>query len=339
MAKAFFVMPALMLAIFSCAPPETGSAGGTIDLVPPVLKSLAVTGPQTLELTFDEDPQVDSASCQVTPELSCRDVTVDGRRVTITLDGDQAAGREYSLRLAVRDAAGNGLWLLARFYGFNPAPPRLLINEFTTRGSSTHPDLVEIKVMEGGNLGGVTFCHGSAAINAFRFVFPPLKVAAGDFILLHVKPEGLPEEIDETAGTGASGGRDATPTARDFWVREGTGLSGNNGALTLYACPDGRLLDAVLYSTRTSDSDTAWRGFGSYDFREQADEITAARAWIVSGTEAAPEDAVNPDDSTATRSMCRNSASADTDGRDDFHIVPTRMSSFGRQNSDEVFVR
>ncbi len=339
MIKAFLFLPALILAILSCTPPETGKTDGEIDLIPPVLDSLAVTGPRTLELTFDETPRVEAASCQVTPELSCRDVTVDGRMVTVTLNGDQAAGREYSLRLAVRDAAGNGLWLLARFYGFNPSPPRLLINEFTTRGSSTHPDLVELKVIEGGNLGGVTFCHGSAALFAFRFVFPPLTVAAGDFILLHAKPEGLPEEIDETDRPDSSGGRDASPAARDFWVRDGAGLSGNNGALTLYASPDGRLLDAVLYSTRTSDSDTAWRGFGSYDLREQADEISAARAWLVSGTQAAPEDAVNPDGSTATRSVCRSSASTDTDGRDDFHIVPTRMASFGRENSDEVFVR
>ena len=49
-----------------------------------------------------------------------------------------------------------------------------------------------------------------------------------------------------------------------------------------------------------------------------------------------PEDAVNPDGTTGTRTLCRNPASVDTDGNADWHIVPTRGASPGAPNTDEV---
>jgi hypothetical protein len=241
--------------------------------------------------------------------------------------------------LTVSDTAGNSLWMIVRFYGFNPDLPTLVINEFTTQGSKTHPDLVEIKVLSGGNLGGVAFFRGTASLNTSRFVFPAMNVQPGDFILIHTKPAGISEEKNETAGKDVSGGLDASPSAYDFWMKDGQGLSGNNGIISIYSSPHGSLLDAVLYSTRTSDSDIQWRGFGSHDLREQADELIRLQAWQKSGELVAPEDSVNPEDSTATRSICRAADSGDTDGKSDFHIVPTKKASFGRDNSGEVFSR
>jgi hypothetical protein len=339
MKKASYAVSALALVLAACAPPREGTDGGAVDLTPPVLLSVTAPDPRRLELTFDEIPSLTPGVYEVEPSLTVTGATVTGNTVRLDFDTDQEIGREYRLRLAVEDESGNGLWLLIRFYGFNPSPPRLCINEFTTQGSPTHPDLVEIKVMSGGNLGGETFCHGTATLYAYRFVFPALTVAPGEFILLHTKPEGIPEEIDESGEITASGGRDASAEAFDFWVRDGSGLSGNNGAISLYASPNGPVLDAVLYSTRTSDADTAWRGFGSADLRDQADDLVRSGAWIKAGEEAVPEDAVNPEDSTATRSICRTSDSLDTNGKGDFHIVPTKKSSFGRDNTDEVFIR
>ena len=47
-----------------------------------------------------------------------------------------------------------------QFYGFNARVPRLLINEFTPRGSGNHPDLVELKTLTAGNMGGVVLYLG-----------------------------------------------------------------------------------------------------------------------------------------------------------------------------------
>ena len=71
---------------------------------------------------------------------------------------------------------------------------------------------------------------------------------------------------------------------------------------------------------------------------KRMDYIAACGGWLFSGDLIAPEDCVDPDPSTATRSVCRNSVSDDTDSRTDWHTVPTSMSSFGSVNTDEVYV-
>jgi hypothetical protein len=96
-------------------------------------------------------------------------------------------------------------------------------------------------------------------------------------------------------------------------------------------------MDGVLYSNRTSQSDESYRGFGSAQTLARAEELAQAGGWKSAGTRVSPEDAVNPDGSTGTRSICRQSSSADTDSFEDWHIVPTRKASFGAENSDEVY--
>jgi hypothetical protein len=94
----------------------------------------------------------------------------------------------------------------------------------------------------------------------------------------------------------------------------------------------------VLYSKRSSASDTLYRGFGSGETLERVEELAREGGWAARAETVRPEDAVNPEESTATRSLCRGSASADTDRAADWHTVPTRGSTFGAENSDEVYV-
>jgi len=210
------------------------------------------------------------------------------------------------------------------------------INEFTPRGSGNHPDALEILVLSGGNMGGATLYQGVPEGWRDRLVFPAFTVSAGEFIVVHFKPEGLVEEIDETGSKSASGGRDATDTAYDFWLRDSRGIGGNNGVITLYDRPGGRLLDGILYSNRTSDSDDRYLGFGTRDVMEWAQQLQVEGGWSWTGTRIRPEDGVNPEGSTGTRSICRTPGE-DSDGREDWYIVPTRQASFGRENSREIY--
>jgi hypothetical protein len=171
-----------------------------------------------------------------------------------------------------------------------------------------------------------------------RLIFPAFKVVAGEFLIVHFKPEGIPEEINETETMDLSGGLDVSDQAYDFWIPGGTGISGNNGVLSLYERPGGEILDGVLYSNRTSDSDESYGGFGTLDSWERAEEIVADGGWIIAGDQVRPEDAVSPEGSTGTRSICRSSDSTDTDTASDWHIVPTLGFTFGHENSDEVYV-
>jgi len=241
------------------------------------------------------------------------------------------------LEAEAADARGNTASFLADFYGFNSRIPRLLINEFTPRGSGTHPDLLELKVLAGGDMGGVVLYQGTPGSFDNRFVFPSFAVAEGDFVVVHFKPMGEAGETDETMDKTSAKGLDASDNAYDFWVPDGAGLSGNNGVLSVYERPGGKLMDGVLYSNRTATSDERYRGFGSEAALARAEELVRDGGWSAAGSRVTPEDAVSPEGSTGTRSICRSSGSDDTDTAADWHIVPTRKASFGKENSDERY--
>jgi len=332
------------------------------DLLPPLLLGVRTLNADHLELLFDEPPLCRLEDLAVDPFLDVLAVDSEDCRLLIRI-ADQTPGLPYQLEAMVEDEAGNGLHFLARFYGFNGKVPLLLINELTTRGTGNHPDAVELKVFAGGNMGGLVLYEGTPGNYDERLIFPPFPVSSGEFLIIHFKPEGIPDEIDETSAKDLSGGLDASDQAYDFWIPEGSGISGNNGVISLYDRPGGEILDGVLYSNRTSDSDEKYGGFGTPDSWERARELVADGGWLVSGVQVRPEDAVNPEGSTGTRSICRSpvsvdtapdstgTASADTTGTvpadsppvdtdtaADWHIVPTLGFTFGEENSDEIHV-
>jgi hypothetical protein len=335
------MLPALLLLAPAVLPSGCGPLADLRDrlepdLKPPVLLGLRARG-LSLELDFDEPPLCGPDRVRAVPALEFSEVRSEDNRLCLTCPA-QAAGQRYLVEMEVADARGNLLELAVELYGFNPAAPRLRINEFTTQGSDTHPDLVELLATGGGSMAGLALYQGTAGSWDNRLVFPDFQVRSGDYILVHFKPQGLSEERDEPGDPELSGGLDASPSAYDFWVPGGTGLSGNNGVLSLYDRPGGELRDGVLYSNRTSASDSQYRGFGSAATLARAEELAREGGWIAAGEAIRPEDSVNPEGSTATRSLCRSSDSLDSDTAADWHIVPTRGSTFGTVNSDERYV-
>jgi len=343
----WLVIALALLVPVACTPLPQFPFAANADLAPPRIVSLGFRGPAQLRVGFDEQ-------CELIANSLLRGETLLGTEVNVTYTGNSpseasvhelllsfapppAAGTEHSVEAQVSDSAGNHLRFVARFYGLNQLLPAMIINEFTTQGSGTHPDLVEIRVLTDGNLAGSCLYEGVPGDWDERLVFPDLDVSAGDFIVVHFKPEGIPEEVDEVVRKDESGGHDASPEAWDFWIPGGTGLSGNNGVLTLCENPIGGIIDGVLYSNRTSDSDDRYRGFGSTTVMERADFLVAEGAWVANGL-VRPEDAVDPEDSTATRSISRGSNGSDTNHREDWHITPTRGITPGAINSDEVYV-
>jgi hypothetical protein len=335
----FFILSAglFLLALSGCGPVSDPRGSSDPDLSPPSVESVRSIGPRELEIIFNEEAQIQADKLRFTPDLGVNGVPGPAETVVLQV-ADQTPGRKYAMEAAASDARGNTVSFTAEFYGFNPNVPRLVLNELRPQGSETHPDMAELKVLSDGDMGGVVVYQGTPGRFDDRLIFPSFPVRTGEFILLHYQPAGDPAEIDETRDKTASGGVEASETAFDFWVRDGKGLGGNNGVVSIYERPGGRLLDAILYSNRTSSSDEKYRGFGSAQMLSKADELVRDEGWKISGPLVAPEDAVNPDASTATRSICRSSASLDTDGRTDWHIVPTKKSSFGAENSDEVYV-
>jgi hypothetical protein len=329
------LLPALFLAAAGCGQ-EQGRAPD-VDLRPPmVLAVRPVSGVQVC-LEFDEEAQVSAASARIAPDLEVTGVSGPAAVVSVGCS-PQVPGTCYVLEAEARDARGNSATFLAEFYGFNPRVPRVVVNEFIARGTETHPDAVEVGILSDGNMGGVVLYEGTPGSFDDRLVFPAFEVMQGDFIVAHFKPAGDPSEVDETADRTLSGGLDASDSAFDFWVDGGDGIGGNNGVLSLYASPCGPILDGVLYSNRTSQSDENFGGFGTAETLARTRELVRDGGWRIAGELVAPEDGFSPEGSTGTRSICRSSANVDTDSATDWHIVPTRGASLGRENSDEAWV-
>lgn len=326
----------LMVSTCSCGPPPDLRELAKGDLQPPVLIRVSAESSRELDLVFHEPVTREETEFLIVPTISLSSVSCIADRLRLSLGESMQPGTHYRLEGSVGDASGNTMKFITEFYGFNPQIPDLCINELTTRGSGKHPDVVELFVRSAGNLAGVVVYEGTEEEWTDRLVLPNVNVAAGDYVLIHFRPEGLPEELNELTDRTASGGYDASETAWDFWLPNGNGLTGNNGAVTVCAGVGGPIIDAVLYSDRTSQSDENYRGFGSRRMLGWAEYLAAQSAWVVSEGLIRPEDAVNPDGSTGTRSICRDSKSTDTDSKADWHIVPTRGATFGGENSDEV---
>ncbi|TVR59711.1 MAG: hypothetical protein EA426_06580 [Spirochaetaceae bacterium] len=307
-----------------------------LDLHPPRFLGISAVSPTDIILHFDEEATVLPETLTLAPAIAAVSAvsSADGS-ITIGLSVPMDPGAEYVVSATVVDRHGNSLGFAAPFFGFNPNVPELLITEFTCRGSATNPDKVELLALTGGNLAGVTLSNGSHLAWDTRMVFPALTIAEGEYVVVHFRPQGVTGEIDEIHTQTDATAAHAIDTAWDFWVPGGSGLPSNNGSLVLTDTPRGRIIDAVIWSNRTSASDEAHRGFGSRKMMERVDEIVGAGGWRSTGAVAAPEDAVNPDGSTATRSICRGSDPVDTDTRDDWHIVPTRGATFGLPNTDD----
>jgi hypothetical protein len=97
------------------------------------------------------------------------------------------------------------------------------------------------------------------------------------------------------------------------------------------------MIDAVLYSIRTADSDTKYGGFGSAALRDRVAAIVDSGAWFASEPPR-PEDCARSEGTTSTRTICRSSSAGDSDSGGDWHVVPTKGSTLGTHNTDEVNV-
>lgn len=332
------LLAALLLAVGTggCLVPEYTTEFDE-DIIPPVFQEICCMEKDTVTLAFNEPVTTTKESVKFDPDMELVSVSSENNEVVIKTGDPLSPGVKYTIELTVADASSNESALVTAVFGHNPDVPGIIINEFTTRGSASHPDIVELLVTQPGNMAGLTLYRGVAHDFDELFVFGELEVVQNDYILVHFKPEGIEQEVNEYDGKAISSGLDCSDDAYDFWIHEGAGLGGNNGAICLYETPTGSILDALIYTNRTSQSDENYRGFGSTTNMERAELIFKKNQWVCGQNIIRPEDCIFIDDSTATRSACRESISTDTNSNADWHIVPTSGSTFGGINSDERY--
>lgn len=326
----------ILFLVISCSEPFNENDLLSLDLKPPLLEEVHISNSRSLIIHFDEPVQFNDNSYQSDPFLSFDSWSAEENKLTIYFTEDQVSGRMYKIRGEVEDERGNSLSFLIRFYGWNPRMPQVLINEFNPEGSGNNPDTIELFVQEEGNTAGLTVFTGTSNYYNELFVLPSLEVEQGDFIILHLQPEAIAEEVTETTDKTLSGGKLSSPEAWDIWVTDDMKLSGKNGLISVYTNPFGSIMDAVPYSNRVSADSEDYHGWTSATF-DMISELSLLNVWEGTDGFIRPEDAVYSEGTTGTRSICRDSSSTDRDNRQDWHIVPTGEKSFGISNTDLVY--
>jgi len=329
-----FILMALVL--FSCREPFNSDSSLMPDLKPPVLQDIDMTGSRSLTITFDEPVSFEESTFFSEPNLVLESWSAMENSLTISFSEDQHPGKMYKCRCDVTDTKGNRLSFLIRFYGWNDRLPDLLINEFTPAGSGNNPDALELYVLSGGNTAGAALFLGTSRNYSDFYVLPELEVTAGDYIIVHLRPEGLTEEVDEQTLKNESGGKLSSDIAWDLWAGKDMPLSGSNGLICLYDNPFGKIIDAVPYSDRVTADSEDYRGWTAATF-DMIEELSMMDVWKKTNGFIRPEDALSSNGTTGTRSICRDSLSTDSNSPLDWHIVPTGEKSFGEVNSDNVY--
>lgn len=276
------------------------------DSQPPVLLEVVSDSDRTVRLVFSEKVMPFSDS------FGAYNAKEDENSIVITLKKSLEPGKSSSVNARVKDLAGNTTQVNVTVWGYNPNPAKVLINEFTTRGSDSSPDRLELAVTDSGNLAGFTIYVGTPENYDSRFIFPDKYVNKGDFIVLYWSPSAP----SAASGVFASGSN-AKP-------------SSNNGVFVLSKSPSqgADVLDAVLYSSFESSQ---YDGWGTKNALLRATWVLERGLWH--------SDAINCSASTATRSVSRLKDLKDTDSSADWYVTVTSGATFGSANTSAPYVK
>jgi len=166
----------------------------------------------------------------------------------------------------------------------------LQINELRTEIASVgdSAEYIEFKVIKGGGMEGLYLYITINAQDTFVYIFPPIDVETGEYIILHLRELDKYKCFDELREDELSlcCGIESCPTARDLWV------SGNNKLLdksSIVYLQDyyGKIMDAIILNEKPTAS---WNN----NQKNFAEIIFSAGMWqATNGNKLSPLDAVD----------------------------------------------
>jgi len=324
----------------STGPGETGNEGPTPDPeipgpkpeLPKPSSFLSANIISETEINFEFTRPVQVVSLSFVPELEI-DSIEEGSTVTVLLEKSPAPGIIIKAVLLAEDEVGNIISVLSSLRSRNYRVPELLINELRTEYSKPRAEYIEFKILTSGNLGALRLFAAGNTKNPMIYEFPPVEVAAGEYVVLHMRTledscvDELGEQLDE------SGGRDSCPTARDLWIPGSTKLLHKTDAVYVMD-QDDRVLTAVMLS---ETPDPWWK----------KDHFVAAAGFLfnqnafksIEGGICSPIDAVSSANikTSYTRSISRDETVENSNTAADWYVTVTGGASPGLPNNPNRF--
>ncbi|MCL2184535.1 MAG: hypothetical protein FWB86_01600 [Treponema sp.] len=330
--KCFMLIRVLcLLAALVSGSCSTGDAG-VLAMMGGSSQALLYLGSRTVsehEVEFDFSQPVTIKQLTFEPNLSVESVE-NGSTVRVTLDEAVNPGILLIADLLAEDEKKNTINVLTSFRSRNNRMPDLIINELCTEYSNPKTEFIEFRIKSDGNLGAMrVFISGNSnASKQTIYEFKPVEVKKDDIIVLHLRTVEESVKDEYTSNLEESGGKNATPTARDFWIPENTKRVHKEAAAIYALDQDDRVLCAIMVSTETS----SW--WGKEYFAEIAGLLFSQGIWQTSdGKIAGPVDAVRSTGTTNTRTICRDETIENTNTASDWYVTVTSGATPGRPNN------
>ena len=304
---------------------------------PPQVSGATATAATIVAVTFDA--QINSATVQANGAqfaiggLAVSAASANGNTVTLTTTS-QSPGAAYTVTVAnsVQDVDGLGVdpaHNSANFTGFTP-PLNLRLNEVAPNITSS-ADLVELRVMAGGSVGGMTLQQDMSPPTVLA-TLPAATVATGDLIVIHLNPP-----VDVTSETTSKTQCVSAGCYPGAWDMAGgtTGITFSSRVLTIRAA-DSAITDGAAFARPDATQPVA--------FPTNLQALQAASHWLPADCSGAPctfvsvptaiEVSANwtgASSSNGSTSIGRTS-NGDTDQNSDWAVG---SSTFGALNADQ----
>ena len=315
--KIFLLLLTFLLS--SCSMPEIGNIVNSFvsgDRIIPAMTRCDVLSRDRIRISFSEEISVNEVKINGSaPAWHLEDPST----VLITCHEKLSVSEPCDLFIRVSDKAYNSTAVRMKLYGRNEEIPELYINEFSSRGTETQPDRIELEVHTKGNTEGLCVMDGTKGYENHSYILPSIDVKVGDYIVIFWDAEGEDEITVNEDGS----------RVINLYAHSNETLASNNGVFVLYdtASGNGEILDAFVY---TNGETTSYSGFGSRQVEASYNQLRNEFAWL--------SDAFNSKEATSTRSVCRRLGSHDTNTKTDFYICTTRGETFGYPNTSGEYV-
>jgi len=313
----------LCIVFSSCSTPDMSAFGRMLggSSQAPIFLGCKAVAEDEIEFVFSAPVTVKHLS--FSPELQVASVE-NGSTVRVKLEQNPGPGRLITADLLAEDEKRNSINVLVNFRSRNNRMPSLVINEICTEYSNPRTEFIEFKMRSAGNLGGMrVFIVGNS--NASRetiYEFSPAEVKNGEYVVLHLRTVEDSCKDEYGSNLSESGGRNASPTARDIWVPGNTKLI-HKTSIVYVLDQDDKVLGAVMLSENPT---SVWPK--DY-FAQTVDFLLEKGAWI--------GDAFSTTGTTNTRTINRDETRANTNTAADWYITATSSATPGTLNNPKRF--
>ena len=309
---------------------DEDETGDDSEEIPPTPDFLSCKAESETEIALEFTQPVMLVYLNFIPEMEYT-VIEEGSVIKINLTKDHKPGMLVEADFLVEDEYGNTVENQVTFNLRNDHVPKMQINELRTEYSNSNDiqkvEFIELKMLSDGNLGALRVFTAGNNSNSPIFEFAPVKVKAGDYVLLHLRTLGT-SSIDEYGeNLNESGGVDSCPTARDFWIPGKTDLLLKTAAVYVLD-QDDKVLDAVMIAEKP---DPVW---GTKYLADTADFLFSKGAWkSPEETICSPANAVSSSSTTITRTICRDETVENTHTAADWYITVNNGGTPGQKNN------